>query len=66
MFTEDEMLIFEYSVEKQEKDAVVQEVIRRYDKPYYNIKKSCYLKIYLTFGLNDKDSYYSKMIKRLK
>lgn len=62
-FTEEEKIVYEYSIEKGESDSVIQELLEKFDKTYYNIKKSCYTKIYLSFRLDDKDSYFSKFIK---
>ena len=59
LFTEDEKLIFEYSIEKQRPDLYVQNIVKKYDKTFYSLKKSCYLKIYLYFKL-DENSYFLK------
>lgn len=59
LFTEDEKLIFEYSIEKQRPDLYVQNIVKKYDKTFYSLKKSCYLKIYIYFKL-DENSYFLK------
>ena len=61
--TNDEKIIYEYSIEKKETDSVVQSIIKKYGKTYYHIKKSCYLKIYLYFNLDDENSYFVKYMK---
>ena len=50
-FTEDEKIIFHYSLEEREIDKVIKENLGKTDHKYYAIKKSCYLKVALCFGL---------------
>ena len=61
--TNDEKIIYEYSIEKKETDSVVQSIIKKYGKTYYHIKKSCYLKLYLYFNLDDENSYFVKYVR---
>ena len=49
--TDDELIIFNYSLEEREIDKVIMNRINKSNHKYYQIKKSCYLKIALTFGL---------------
>lgn len=50
-FTEDEAIIFHYSLEERELDKEIMDRICKSEHRYYQIKKSCYLKIALCFGL---------------
>lgn len=50
-FTDDEAIIFRYSIEERELDKEIMDRICKSEHKYYQIKKSCYLKIALSFGL---------------
>ena len=50
-FTDDEAIIFHYSIEERELDKEIMDRICKSEHKYYQIKKSCYLKIALCFGL---------------
>lgn len=50
-FTEDEEIIFRYSLEERELDKVIMDRVCKSEHKYYEIKKSCYLKVALCFGL---------------
>ncbi len=50
-FTADEEIIFHYSLEERELDKVIMDKVCKSDHKYYEIKKSCYLKVALCFGL---------------
>lgn len=50
-FTDDEAIIFHYSIEERELDKEIMDRICKSEHKYYQIKKSCYLKIALSFGL---------------
>lgn len=50
-FTEDEEIIFHYSLEERELDKVIMDKVCKSEHKYYDIKKSCYLKVALCFGL---------------
>lgn len=52
-FTEDEMLIYKYSVLARLPDKAMRDKICKTDKTYYPIKKSCYVKLALSFDLID-------------
>ena len=49
--TEDEFIIYKYSLEEREMDKVIRNRINKSEHKYYQIKKSCYLKIALLFRL---------------
>lgn len=51
--TADELKIYTYSVLAREQDKQVRDRICKTDKTYYPIKKSCYVKLALRFGLVD-------------
>ena len=51
--TADELKIYNYSVLAREQDKQVRDRICKTDKTYYPIKKSCYVKLALRFGLVD-------------
>jgi len=51
--SEDERKVYKYSIIAREKDNVVRDEICKTDKTYYLIKKSCYVKFALRFGLVD-------------
>lgn len=50
-FTDDELIIFKYSIEERELDKEIMVRVAKSDHKYYQIKKSCYLKVALSFGL---------------
>ena len=50
-FTDDEAIIFHYSLEERELDKEIMDRVCKFDHKYYQIKKSCYLKVALSFGL---------------
>lgn len=52
-FTEDEKIIYNDCILNRLPDKVVKDKICKTDKTYYRIKKSCYLKVALCFGLVD-------------
>lgn len=49
----DEMIIYNYSIICREQDKQIRDRICKTDTTYYPIKKSCYVKIALRFGLVD-------------
>lgn len=49
-FTDDEAIIFHYSLEERELDKEIMDRVCKTEHKYYQIKKSCYLKIALCFG----------------
>ena len=49
--TPDEEIIYKYSIEEGELDKVIMDRLCKSGHKYYEIKKSCYLKIALSFGL---------------
>ena len=51
--TTDEMTIYKYSILAREQDKEIRDRICKTDKTYYPIKKSCYVKFALRFGLVD-------------
>lgn len=51
--TADELKIYTYSVLAREQDKQVRDRTCKTDKTYYPIKKSCYVKLALRFGLVD-------------
>jgi len=51
--TSDELKIYNYCVLAREQDKQVRDRICKTDKTYYPIKKSCYVKLALRFGLVD-------------
>ena len=52
-FTPEEMKIYNHSVIGREQDKQIRDRICKTDRTYYPIKKSCYVKIALRFGLVD-------------
>lgn len=50
--TEDELTIFKYSIEERESDKIICDRICKTYKTYYNIKKSCFVKVALKFNLS--------------
>ncbi len=52
-FTAEEMKIYNHSVIGREQDKQIRDRICKTDRTYYPIKKSCYVKIALRFGLVD-------------
>lgn len=52
-FTDDELKIFHYAVEERETDKELCDRLAKSYKTVYMIKKSCYVKISLRFGLVD-------------
>ena len=50
-FTIDESIIFNRSIEERELDKIIMDTICKSEHKYYQIKKSCYLKIALCFGI---------------
>lgn len=50
-FTEEEIMIFKYSLEAGEKDEVIQEKTRYYNNKFYCIKNSLYFKLALKYNL---------------
>lgn len=51
--SKNEKKVYDYSITLREHDKVVRDRICKTDKTYYSIKKSCYVKIALRFGLVD-------------
>lgn len=51
--TDDEKKVYNYSILARLQDKVVRDEICKTDKTYYLIKKSCYVKFALRFGLVD-------------
>ena len=51
--SEDEKIIYKYSILAREQDKQVRDRICKTDKTYYLIKKSCYVKVALRFSLVD-------------
>lgn len=51
--TPEEIKIYKYCILEREQDKVVRDRICKTDKTFYPIKKSCYVKIALRFGLVD-------------
>ena len=47
------MTIYKYSILAREQDKEIRDRICKTDKTYYPIKKSCYVKFALRFGLVD-------------
>ena len=54
-FTEDEKIIYENSIENRKKDKEIMSNLCKKGHSYYDIKKSCYLKIALGFGIVEVD-----------
>lgn len=52
-FTDDELKVFHFTIEERMSDKITRDKINKADKTYYLIKKSCYVKIALKFGLID-------------
>ena len=52
-FTDEELTIFKYSVLARASDKEMRDRICKTDKTYYPIKKSCYVKLALSFDLID-------------
>ena len=50
-FTDDESIVFKYSLEECETDKEIMNRICKTSQRYYQIKKSCYIKIGLCFGI---------------
>lgn len=50
-FTDDELVVFHYSIEDRETDKEICERIKKTYKTYFIIKKSCYIKVALKFNL---------------
>lgn len=50
-FTNDEIMIFTYSIENREADKIVCDRICKSYKTYFTIKKSCYAKLAIQFNL---------------
>lgn len=62
-FTDDEAVIFHHSLEERELDKEIMDILCKNDHKYYQIKKSCYLKIALCFGkIKPKESKVAGMI----
>ena len=51
--TDDEIVIYKHSILAREQDKIIRDRICKTDKTYYLIKKSCYVKFALRFGLVD-------------
>ena len=49
--TDDEMIVYTYSLEERELDNIILNRLNKSPHKYYQIKKSCYLKIALLFRL---------------
>ena len=64
MLNDDEKIIYEYSLERQETDSYVQNILKKYGRAFYSAKKSCFLKIYQAFQLYDENSYFVKFKNR--
>ena len=62
--TDDEIRILNYSIIERETDAEVQARICKYSRTFYQIKKSCYVKIILKFNLLDRK--VNSIIERVK
>lgn len=52
-FTDEELIIFKHSVLARASDKEMRDRICKTDKTYYPIKKSCYVKLALSFDLID-------------
>lgn len=50
-FTDDELKVFQYSIEDRETDKELCDRVRKTYKTYFVIKKSCYVKVALKFNL---------------
>lgn len=50
-FTEDESIIFRYSIQERELDKIIKLRIGKDGRAYDRVKKSCYIKVALCFGL---------------
>lgn len=65
-FTDDEMTFYHYSIEERELDKEIMDRICKSPHKYYEIKKSCYLKIALALGLvKPKNSKSLQMIAQI-
>lgn len=49
--TDDEIIIFNYSILERESDKIILDRICKTPRTYYKIKKSCYIKVALYFNL---------------